>query len=52
MEKSTLKHKIDYNEIKQTPIYKSKGIEVQDYIDLGTWEEIRRLLQNENHNRL
>jgi NDP-sugar pyrophosphorylase family protein len=52
MEKSTLKHKIDYNEIKQTPIYKSKAIEVQDYIDLGTWEEIRRLLQNENHNRL
>lgn len=52
MEKSTLKHKINYNEIKQTPIYKSKAIEVQDYIDLGTWDEIRRLLQNENHNRL
>lgn len=52
MEKSTLKHKINYDEIKDTPIYKSKAIEVQDYIDLGTWDEIRRLLQNENHNGL
>lgn len=45
MEKSTLKEKVDCNEIKLTPIYNSLGIEVEDYIDLGTWPEIRRLLQ-------
>ena len=27
-----------------TPIFGSKVIEVEDYIDLGTWPEIRRLL--------
>ena len=26
--------------------YKSVGIEVQEYKDLGTWEEIRKLLSN------
>lgn len=46
MEKSTLKEKVDLNEIKLTPIYNSLGIEVDDYVDLGTWPEIRRLLQN------
>lgn len=45
MEKSTLKEKVDCDEIKLTPIYNSLGIEVEDYIDLGTWPEIRRLLQ-------
>lgn len=49
MEKSTLKLRIDHNEIKETPIYRSKAIEVQDYVDLGTWSEIRRLLQNEDN---
>jgi NDP-sugar pyrophosphorylase family protein len=53
MEKSTLRQKISIDEIKQTPIYNSRGIEVEDYIDLGTWEEIRRMLLNEeNNNRL
>ena len=46
MEKSTLNQSFDLNEIKDTPIYNSKGIEVSDYIDLGTWNEIRRLLIN------
>ena len=50
MEKSTLKHRIDFNEIKDTPIYNSKAIQVNDYIDLGTWDEIKRLLVNENSN--
>jgi hypothetical protein len=50
MEKSTLKQKISIDEIKQTPIYNSKGIEVEDYIDLGTWKEIRRMLLNEENN--
>ena len=50
MEKSTLKLKIDHNEIQRTPIYLSKAIQVEDYVDLGTWKEIRRLLQNENNN--
>ncbi len=44
MEKSTLKQKHSQNEITQTPIFGSKVIEVADYIDLGTWPEIRRLL--------
>lgn len=50
MEKSTLKQKVDTEEIKDTPIYKSKGIPVQDYKDLGTWKEIRRMLLNEENN--
>ena len=51
MEKSTLKQRIVNEEIKQTPIYKSKAIKVEDYIDLGTWEEIRRVLLNEENNK-
>jgi len=50
MEKSTLKQKVDNDEIKNTPIYQSKGIPVQDYRDLGTWKEIRRMLLNEENN--
>lgn len=46
MEKSTLKQRVSVDEIKSTPLYQSKGIKVEDYIDLGTWEEIRRLLAN------
>ena len=30
--------------IEQTSIFKSKSIEVEDYKDLGTWEEIGTLL--------
>jgi len=44
IEKSTLKQKVQIDEIQRTPIYKSKGIPVQDYRDLGTWKEIRRML--------
>lgn len=44
MEKSTLKQRVAPDEIKSTPLYLSKGIEVDSYIDLGTWSEIRRLL--------
>jgi hypothetical protein len=50
MEKSTLRQKVDNEEIKNTPIYQSKGIPVQDYRDLGTWKEIRRMLLNEENN--
>ena len=50
MEKSTLKQKVTNEEIEGTPIYKSKGIPVQDYRDLGTWPEIRRMLLNEENN--
>jgi len=42
MEKSTLREGFDVDEIKLTPIYNSLGIEVVDYIDLGTWGEVRR----------
>ena len=44
MEKSTLQKSVEPDEIKETPIYGSKAIEVEDYVDLGTWPEIRRLL--------
>jgi len=44
MEKSTLNLRVGFDEIRKTPIYKSKAIKVEDYIDLGTWPEIRRLL--------
>lgn len=45
MEKSTLRQRVNINEIKETPIYHSKGIEVVDYIDLGTWSEIHKMLK-------
>jgi len=46
MEKSTLRQRVLPNEIEFSPIYHSKGIEVLDYQDLGTWDEIRRLLRD------
>jgi len=46
MEKSTLRQPVSHDDIKQTSIYQSKGIKVEDYMDLGTWQEIRRLLSN------
>ena len=45
MEKSTLNHRQLIGEIKNTPLYKSKAIEVEDYIDLGTWEQIYNYLK-------
>lgn len=50
MEKSTLKQDVSDIEILSTPIYNSKAIDVEDYVDLGTWEEIKRLLINEKNN--
>ncbi len=44
MEKSTLKENVNINDVKNTPIYNCKGIEVEDYMDLGTWPELRRML--------
>ena len=44
MEKSTLKLNTKDREIEQTPIFGSKAIEILDYIDLGTWPEIRRMI--------
>ena len=44
MEKSTLNHKLMVDEIKHTPIYNSKAIEVEEYIDLGTWDQIYKFL--------
>jgi hypothetical protein len=40
MEQSTLKTFSKNIGIKDTSIYLSKGIEVEDYIDLGTWDQI------------
>tara|TARA_Y100001963_G_scaffold69358_1_gene96600 strand:+ start:4752 stop:5480 length:729 start_codon:yes stop_codon:yes gene_type:complete len=46
MEKSTLNHRFLVGEIENTPIYKSKAIEVDEYIDLGTWEQIYRFIES------
>lgn len=46
MEQSTLKNKNSTTEIQKTPIYGSRGFEVEYYVDLGTWPEIRRLLRD------
>lgn len=40
MEKSTLNHRLLVDEIKNTPLYNSKAIEVEKYVDLGTWDQI------------
>jgi NDP-sugar pyrophosphorylase family protein len=45
MEKSTLNHRFLANEIQNTPIYKSKAIEVKEYIDFGTWEQIYKWIR-------
>jgi UTP-glucose-1-phosphate uridylyltransferase len=46
MEKSTLRQRVFVDEIKTTPLYLSKGIEVEDYTDLGTWHELNRYIKN------
>lgn len=45
MEKSTLNHRLLDNEICNTPIYKSKAIEVENYVDLGTWDQIYKWIE-------
>jgi NDP-sugar pyrophosphorylase family protein len=48
MEQSTLKLEKPKTVIEQTKIFGSKAIQVEDYKDLGTWEEIGILL-SKNH---
>ena len=38
------KKQIVVDEIKNTPIYRSKAIEVEDYFDLGTWTQIYKYI--------
>jgi len=45
MEKSTLGLEVDPAEIRNTPLYLCKGIPVVDFVDLGTWPELRRMLR-------
>lgn len=45
MEKSTLREHVNIDEIKLTPIFNSLGIEVENYLDLGTWSEIKRFMK-------
>ena len=49
MEKSTLKHRLLVGEIENTRIYKSKAIEVDDYVDLGTWDQIYKFIDEKNN---
>lgn len=50
MEQSTLKTEGPKTSIEHTSIFKSSAIEVVDYKDLGTWDEIGKLLaQNQNN---
>ena len=44
MEESTLKTKSTCTNIKETNLYQSKVIPVEGYKDLGTWDEITKLL--------
>jgi UTP-glucose-1-phosphate uridylyltransferase len=44
MEQSTLNTAKPNLQIENTPIFKSKVIEVEDYKDLGTWDEIVKIL--------
>jgi NDP-sugar pyrophosphorylase family protein len=44
MEKSTNGADVNFEDIKSTAMYNSKGIEVEDYLDLGTWEELKRFV--------
>jgi NDP-sugar pyrophosphorylase family protein len=44
MEQSTLKLGRPKLLIEQTPIFKSKSIEVEDFKDLGTWDQITKIL--------
>lgn len=48
MEKSTLNHRLGVDEIKNTPIYNSMAIEVDEYVDLGTWEQIYKFISEKN----
>ena len=48
MEQSTLKLEKPKTVIEQTKIFGSKAIQVEDYKDLGTWEEIGILLSQNN----
>ena len=48
MEKSTLNHRLLVDEIRNTPIYNSKAIEVDEYIDLGTWQQIYKFILEKN----
>ena len=48
MEQSTLKIEKPKTFIKQTNIFGSKVIQVEDFKDLGTWEEIGKLLSKNN----
>jgi len=50
MEKSTLRQTVDVDAIKSTPIYGSLAIPVLDYVDLGTWPEIRRVINDQDNN--
>ena len=48
MEQSTLKLENPKTVIEQTSIFGSKAIQVKDYKDLGTWEEIGKLLSKKH----
>ena len=46
MEQSTLSVEKQNLQIENTPLFKSNAIEVEDYQDLGTWQEITKILSN------
>ena len=46
MEQSTLSVEKQKLQIENTPLFKSNAIEVEDYQDLGTWQEIAKILSN------
>lgn len=44
MEHSTLQLEVPRIDIEHTAIFRSKAIKVNGYKDLGTWDQIRKLL--------
>lgn len=46
MEQSTLNIEKQNLQIENTPLFKSNAIEVEDFQDLGTWQEIAKILSN------
>lgn len=49
MEKSTLRFDVDADAIKNTAIYGSLAIPVLDYVDLGTWPELWRVMREKDN---
>ena len=44
MEETTLNKSLKNDDFKSTPLYNSRAIEVEEFIDLGTWPEVFKFM--------